>query len=138
MRADLQHIAAVERAGRLDRGDLEPGRRDRVAHGVELAAPRRGAGATQHREVAEHDHGVFDEDAVGLVVGGIDLDDGPSARAEDVDVRVPLLERQCGIDRHAVEVGQLALGETRRRPANDEARHAVRPRPGSRAAAAPT
>jgi hypothetical protein len=52
--------------------------------------------AAEDRKISEDDDGVLDEHAVGLFIGRIDLNDLPSAGAEDVDVRLPLTLGEIG------------------------------------------
>ena len=122
---DLEHVAAVERAGRLDRQERDAGPFERGPCRVDLAAPRIRTRAGEHRDVAEHDDGVFDEHPVGVVIGRIDRDDLPAALPEDVDVGLPLTKREVGVGGDALDVGDLAIGEAGRRAADEKARHAV-------------
>ena len=125
--ADLEHVAAVERAGRLDPGDLhaEPcdvERGDGAGRRVDLAHPRRRAGPGEHGQVVDHDDGVLDEHPVRVLVGGLDLVDGPPAVGEHRDVALPLAQREIGVHRGAGEVGQLPVREPRGGPADQDAR----------------
>ena len=90
---------------------FETERRHRGRDRLRLATPRRGARTTEHREVVEHDDGVFDEDPVGLIVGGVDLDDLPAALTEGIHIAAPLRQGEVRVDRHPLEVfGQVQLG----------------------------
>src|SRR4051812_21790076 len=53
-------------------------------------APRLGPGRRQDRHIVEDHDGVLDEHAVGVLVGGLELDDVPPPRAERIDVAAPL------------------------------------------------
>ena len=126
--AGAQHVAAVEGAGRLDVGHPQA----EVAHGPldagGLTAALRGPGAGDDGEVAVHDDRVLDEDGVGVVVGGLDLDDRPPVVGQGVDVALPLLAGEVEVDGAAVEVGDDALGQARAGAADerDGRRHGIR------------
>ena len=75
-----------------------------------------------------HDDRVLDEDGVGVVVGGLDLDDLPPVTAQGVDVGLPLPAGEVEVDGAAVEVGDEALGQARAGAADerDRRRHGIR------------
>jgi hypothetical protein len=127
--ADLQDVAAVERPRQRDAVHGEAQALDRRRDRRKFAAARRGARRRQHGAVAEHDDGVLDEDAVGMLVGRLDLDHVPAAPGEGVDVAAPLRQRELGIDRRAIDVRQLAGGEPGGGAADQDAgAHAVQTR----------
>ena len=94
-----------------------------VSGGIRFIGARCDAGAGDHRMLAEDQRGILDEHRVGIV--------GQLGQADDLEPRVlqrPLiggvLSRGLGgIDRHALEVGQLALGEPRADGAGEGAPH---------------
>src|SRR5688500_3088988 len=76
-------------------------------------------------EAAGHHDCVFDEDGVWELVGFRDLDCLDPLSLESLAVGKPLTFRQIDIDRHSLEVGELAFGEPPR-GWSDECAHAVR------------
>ena len=110
--ADLQHIAAVECAGRLDVRDpvaeVANGALGRSGLGLALI----GAGSGDDGEVTEDNNGVFDEDRVRAVGCGLDLRRRPSVRVQRIHVLLPLTLGELHVDALTVEVGEQALGET--------------------------
>ena len=127
---DSEHVSSVEGAGFLDAGDPQA----EVPHGPldpdGLAAALGGAGSGEDGEVTVHHDGVLDEDRVGVVVGGLDLDDPPPRPLEGVDVRLPLLPGEVQVDGRAGDVGQQPLGQARAGSADerDGRRHGIRRR----------
>ena len=111
--ADLQHVAAVERAGRLDLDHRAAERLERAtgAGGLGLAAV--GAGARDDGDVLEHHDRVLDEHRVGAVVGGLDLDGLPAVLLQRRDVALPLRTGALQIDRHLLDVIDDAVIEQR-------------------------
>ena len=111
MRLDLQHVAAVEGSGQLDgrRLDAEPA--EGLAHRIRLGAAALGTRAREHREIAEDHYGVLDEHRVGqgVIAGHTDGLEPPGV--ECVAVRAPLSLGQVDVDRDALDVGQLPVGE---------------------------
>ena len=104
MESDLQHVAAVERAGQLDALDRDAGdRAHRALDGLDLGPARLGAGARDHGEVAEHHDGVLDEHRVGELGRRVDLERLPALGDERGAVVVPLLVGERLVDRHALE-----------------------------------
>jgi hypothetical protein len=88
--ADLEHIAAIQRARCLDAVDL-------IAEGVDgllgvdrLGLALVGSGPRDDHDVAVDDHRVLDEDGVRTVVSGRDLERGPAVVRERLHIRVPL------------------------------------------------
>ncbi len=67
--ADPQHVAAVERAGRLD-GPQRPVGRERRRHRGDLAAARLGARPGHYRHLVGDDGHVFDENRIGMRLFG--------------------------------------------------------------------
>ena len=53
------------------------------------------------------------------MIGGLHLDDLEAVGLERGDIGVPLRIDEVGVDRDAIEVGELALGETSRRHPHD-------------------
>ena len=75
-----------------------------------------------HGQVGVNHHRVLDEDRVGMVVGGLHLDDLPAGAGEGVDVPSPLRAGQVEVDGHAVDVGDETLGEARTRATHERDR----------------
>jgi hypothetical protein len=73
------------------------------------------AGTREHGEVAEDDHRILDEDAVGMLLRRVDLDHRESVGFERGDVVAPLPPGEFEVHRYAVEMRELAVGEARRR-----------------------
>ena len=99
-------------------------RRASRARAVEATSPRRDSapGKVSDGEVPEHDHAVFDEHPVRVLVRGLDLGkDAPAVVGEGGDVALPLRQGERRIDRLAFQMGQLAVSECRRRPADQDA-----------------
>ena len=97
---DLQHVAAVERARRLDPREPVALRLHRTRGARQLAAPALDRWRRRHREIAVHDHGVLDER---LLVQDARRADGTSivsqpADSKAVDVRTPLQLGQGDVD----------------------------------------
>ena len=69
---------------------------------VDLGPARLGAGARDHREVAEEHDGVLDEHRVGELGRGVDLERLPALGHERGAVVVPLLVGERLVDGHAL------------------------------------
>src|SRR5262249_55490718 len=117
--ADLEHVAAVERARRPDALDrvteLGKGRLDTDG----LRAPRLDAGPRHDGDVLVDDDRVLDEDAVGRLVGRRRLHRLPARILERLHVRRPLRAGQIDVDGLPFEVRDDALGEPRAGPADE-------------------
>jgi hypothetical protein len=117
-----QHVASVERAGRLDVRQ-RPVRRQRLRRRFDLAAARRRAGPRDHRDPVEDDRRVFDEHRVGVVGQlGQPLDTALEAPQAGL-VRRVLLHRARVVDRLALEMRQLAAIDRRRYGARQREQH---------------
>ena len=106
-----QHVSAVEGPGCLDVDDPQAEVTHGALHAGSLPATLRGTGACDDGEVALHDDRVLDEDGVGVLVGGLDLDDPPPGIGEGTGIRLPLRAGQVEVDRGAVDVGDDAVGQ---------------------------
>ena len=88
--ADLQDVAAIERAGFANLVDRTSEFSQNLACPINLRLSRVRARAADDRDVPEHHHGVFDEHGVGTVVRSRNLDRLPSALLKRADVASPL------------------------------------------------
>src|SRR4051794_31442255 len=105
---ELQHVAAVDRGGRVD-ADERPVLAEDRCDGIELATARLGAGTRDHRDLAEHDRSVFDEHRVGIAIVRRNAANLVAKRGETRLVRGVLLARESDVDRRPCDVRQLAI-----------------------------
>src|SRR3954454_1965515 len=122
----LQYVAAVDRGGRGDADERPVVAEDRC-DGIELATARLGAGTRDHRDLAEHDRGVFDEHRVGIAIVRRNAANLAAEGGETRFVRGVLLAREPDVDRHARDMRQLAIIDRRA----DAARNRNRAHSGS-------
>ena len=115
LRAHLEHVTAVQRAVG-DHGGLQPQLVDRSLYRNDFRVAGRLTRIRDDREVAEHDDGVLDEDAVGHRVVGIDDHGRPPAAVQRRDVAVPLSVGQREIHWLTVDERHDAIGQAVRRP----------------------
>jgi hypothetical protein len=116
--AELEHVAAVERARLLDALDRVAELGDARLDADGLGAPRRDTGPRYHGDVLVDDC-VLDEDAVRRLVGRRRLDRLPARILERLHVRRPLRAGQVDVDRLPFEVCDDALTEPRAGPADE-------------------
>ena len=110
--APLEHIAAVQRAGRLDRHAAVADRLQHLPETSLLGSTRRRARAAQDGDVAEHDDLVLDEDAVRAVVDGGGLANVPTSTLQCGAVLRPLPQCEIGVDRRRpLDVGDDPVRE---------------------------
>ena len=76
-----------------------------------LSTPRLGAGPGDDRHFVEHDRDVLDENGIGQVGARVEALDEAAGLEERRLVRAMLHARQLDIDRHAIQVRQLARAE---------------------------
>ena len=116
--APLEHIAAVQRAGRLDRHAAVADRLQHLPETSLLGSTRRRARAAEDGDVAEHDDLVLDEDAVRAVVDGGGLANVPTSTLQCGAVLLPLPHCEIGVDRRrpldVVTIPSASRGDGRR------------------------
>ncbi len=108
--ADLEDVAAVERAGRADLVERAAQRLGGAAGGGYLGPAHLRARPGDQRHIAEDDHGVLDEHRVRAVVGGRDLGGVPTVVPERTDIAFPLVQGERGVHRAAFDMGDQTLG----------------------------
>ena len=106
--ADAEHVAAFEPGRRVDADDFAVLSQFRLDAG-RLGPPGGGPHRREHGDFVEHDRGVFDEHAVRRVAVDVKRDHVRPATAEQIAVRGVLADGAAAIDRHAADVGALAV-----------------------------
>ncbi len=119
MTADAQDIAAIEGAGRVDRGERQAERRDEWADRVDLAAAAVGSGPGENRLAIDDDQGILDKKTIGMFISLGSADQLHSVALQECEIGRVLSEREIDIHWLTVDVGHLALGDTRARMADD-------------------
>jgi hypothetical protein len=116
--ADLEDIATVESAWRRDVMHVVAECRNRLLCGDGFRlADRRTRSGNDYRP-AEHDHRVFDKNAIRAVVRGRHLDRVPPRSLKRCDIALPLLDCSRDVDRLALDVRDDSFVEVRARAAD--------------------
>ena len=105
--ADPQHVAAIERAGRLDAHARPPFLQGRGDRG-DLRLTRDGARARQDCDLVQHDGRVLDEDGIRQIGLGRKFHQAATERGEGPGVAGVLLLRERHVNGGACEVRELA------------------------------
>ena len=109
--AVFQHVAAVEGAGLGDAGQAVAQRPHGHLGARQFEPSLGGTGSADHRQIAVDHHGVFDEHAVGALVGRGCLDGLPAVVVQRAPVVGPLLDGSGHVNRLSLEVGEQAFGQ---------------------------